>query len=135
MLFVVAIPICIAIAATAAINAFYHPAHRMTPFNQYDIKASQFVMAASLVGTAAASIALALKFRTVASLLVVAIWSVILLGTQGARLLVQPGPEYFERRLGQEVYSVLGNMGLRAMGLPVRTLARLASQYSSAYPT
>jgi hypothetical protein len=47
-----------------------------------------------------------LKFRVLASASVIAIWSVVICATQGARSLVKPGPEYFERHLGQQVYSV-----------------------------
>jgi hypothetical protein len=106
LLFAVTIPICLAIGVTAGIDAFYFPTHRMAPFDRFDIKASEFALLASAVAATAASISIALKFRAAASLLVVGIWSVILFGTQAARLLVQPGPEYFERHLGQQLFLV-----------------------------
>jgi hypothetical protein len=111
-----ATPIGFLIAAGAAINAFYFPAHRMAPFNEFDNKAATFVMVTSVIAALASSIALALKFRTTASVLVVAIWSVILFGTPAARLFVQPGPEYFERHLGQQVFLVPWRYGPAGFG-------------------
>jgi hypothetical protein len=106
LLFVVSVPMCFAISAMAGFNKFYFPAHQTASLDAFDIKATTFVLAAGAFVAIASSVAFALKFRVLASVLVVAIWSVIIFGTQGARLLVKPGPEYFERRLGQQVYLV-----------------------------
>lgn len=106
LLFVASIPICLAIRFGAAFDAFYFPAHRGASLDVFDIKATSFALLAGVLAVAASSIALALKFRVAASIMVVAIWSIVIFGTQGARLLVKPGPEYFERHIGQQTFDV-----------------------------
>jgi hypothetical protein len=69
----------------------------------FDMDAAILVLAAAAFPAATSSIALASKFRFAASALVVAISSVTVAGTQGASLFVKPGPEYFERQIGQQV--------------------------------
>lgn len=92
--------------AMAGFKAFYFSTHHGAPLDGFDAKASQFALASGALAAAASSIALALKFRAAASAFVVVIWSVVIFGTRGARLFVKPGPEYFERHLGQQVFSV-----------------------------
>jgi len=87
----------------AGFDQFYFPSHRGASLDAFDVKATRFVLASGAFAAAASSIALALKFRATASAAVVAIWSVVIVGTPGARLFVKPGPEYFERHLGQQV--------------------------------
>jgi hypothetical protein len=106
LLFVLSIPICLAVGAMAGFDAFYVPAHRAASLDAFDVKASEYALASAAFAAAGSSIALALKFRTAASVFVVAIWSVVIFGTQGTRLFVKPGPEYFERHLGQQVFAV-----------------------------
>jgi hypothetical protein len=106
ILFALSIPICLLISAAAGFNAFYFSTHRTAPLNEFDINASTFALAAGAFAAGISSIAIALKFRVAASALVVAIWTVIIFGTPGARLFVKPGPEYFERHAGQQAFSV-----------------------------
>jgi hypothetical protein len=87
-------------------DKFYFPAHQTAPLDAFDLKASLFVLACGAFAAVVSAIALALKFRAAASVLVVAIWSIAILGTLGARSFVKPGPEYFERHLGQQVFLV-----------------------------
>jgi hypothetical protein len=101
VLFLVSIPVCLAIGAMAGFDKFYFPAHQNAPLDAFDLKDSRFVLACSAFAAGASSIALALKFRASASVLVVAIWSAAIFGTWSARLFVKPGPKYFERHLGQ----------------------------------
>jgi hypothetical protein len=106
LLFVLSIPVCLLIGAMAGFNAFYFSTHRRAPLDAFDINASMFVLAAAAFAAVTSSIALTFKFRVVASALVVAVWMVITFGTPGARLFVKPGPEYFERHAGGQVFSV-----------------------------
>jgi hypothetical protein len=106
VLLAVAIPICLSILVGAAICAFYGPTLRDAPFCIYDGRAAEFAVGASAIAAVASLIALLLKFRLAASLLVVGIWSVIFLGIPGARLFVQPGPEYFIRHLGEQKFKI-----------------------------
>jgi hypothetical protein len=101
---------------TSAINAFYFPGHRLTPFASFDAEAAQFAIIASTIAAIASSIALALKFRAAAAGLVVATWGVIALGTPAARSLVQPGPEFFVRHLGKDKLLVPWQYGLGSPG-------------------
>jgi len=106
VLSLVSIPVCLVISASAGFDKFYFPAHQDAPLDAFDIKASGFILTCGAFAAVASSLALALEFRAAASVLVVAIWSAAILGTQGARLFVKPGPEYFERHLGQRVYLI-----------------------------
>src|SRR5262245_9401299 len=92
----------IAIGVGASINVFYHSQHQGAPFDRFTIQAVYFALAVSFVAAIGSSILLALKFRVAASAAVVGCWSVFLVGATGARLLVKPGPEYFQRYVGTE---------------------------------
>ena len=103
--FVVSIPICLFIGGLAGFNKFYFPTHPHVTLDAYDINASKIVLVSGAFATLASSIALALKFRALASVLVIMIWTTIA-GTQVARFFVKLGPEYFERHVGPEVFFV-----------------------------
>jgi hypothetical protein len=120
----------------AGFNAFYFSTHHGAPLDAFDAKASQSALASGALAAAASSVALALKFRAAASAFVVVIWSVVIFGTAGARLFVKPGPEYFERHLGQQVFSVPCCMRLPDLDdSPKKTPMKSASLHISAYPT
>ena len=104
--FVVSIPVCLAIGAAAGFDKFYFPSHPHVTLDAYDLKASNLILASGAFAAVASSIALALKFRATASVLVIAIWSITIAGNQIARSLVKPGPEYFERHVGPDVFLV-----------------------------
>ncbi|WP_144441243.1 hypothetical protein [Bradyrhizobium sp. CCGE-LA001] len=104
--FVVSIPICFSISVAAGISKTYFAAHPQATFDAFDLGASKLVFAAGAFAAVAASIALALKFRATASVMVIAIWSAIVVGTPLARAFVKPGPEYFVRHVGSEVFFV-----------------------------
>jgi hypothetical protein len=106
ILFVVSIPICLVIGAGAGFDQFYFPARPQATLDAYDISASNVVLAAGAFAAVASSIALVLKFRATASVLVIVIWSTTIAGTQVARSFVQPGPDYFERHIGPEAFLV-----------------------------
>ncbi|QOZ26840.1 hypothetical protein [Bradyrhizobium sp. CCBAU 51753] len=104
--FVVSVPVCLLIRAAAGFSSFYFPAHPQVTLNSYDMGASNVVLAAGAFAAVASSIALALKFRATASALVIVIWSTAIAGTQVVRSFVKPGPDYFERHIGPEVFLV-----------------------------
>jgi len=106
ILFLVSIPICFVIGAGAGFDKFYFPASPHATLDAYDIVASNVVLAAGAFAAVASSIALVLKFRATASVSVILIWTATIAGTQVARSLVEPGPEYFERVVGPEVFRV-----------------------------
>jgi len=106
VVFVVSIPICLLIGAFAGFAKFYFSASPHVTLDDYDLKATNFVLAAGAFATAVSTIALVLKFRAVASASVIVIWGFTLVGTQVARSFVKPGPEYLERHLGREVFWV-----------------------------
>ncbi|TQF43349.1 hypothetical protein UNPF46_01765 [Bradyrhizobium sp. UNPF46] len=104
--FAVSIPICLSISVGAGISRFYFPTHPGATLNAFDARASNLVLVAGALAAVASSIALALKFRATASLLVLVTWGAAVAGTQVARSFVKPGPEYFERHVGSEVFFV-----------------------------
>lgn len=106
LLFLVSIPICFSVIVGTAINLTYFAASPQVPFDAYDNNASWIFLASVAFASVAASIALALKFRATASALVVVTWTMTLAGILVARSFVKPGPEYFERQAGQEVFLV-----------------------------
>ncbi|WP_420970474.1 hypothetical protein [Bradyrhizobium sp. B120] len=106
IVFVLSIPICVAIGASAGFSFFYFPTRQTAPLDAFDVTASQLVLASAAFAAVASSIAFALKLRATASVLVVVIWSTTVVGTLVARSFVKPGPEYFERHLGQQVFLV-----------------------------
>jgi hypothetical protein len=118
ILFVVSIPICLVIGAGAGFDKFYFPASPHATLDAYDIGASNVVLAAGAFVAVASSIALALKFRATASVLVIVIWSTIIAGTQVARSFVEPGPDYFERIVGPEVFLVPWKYAASSLGVP-----------------
>jgi hypothetical protein len=104
--FVVSIPVCLFIGAAAGFDKFYFPAHPQAMLDAYDMRASNIVLASGALAAVASSIALALKYRAIASVLVVVIWSATLAGSQVARSFVKPRPSYYERHIGTEVFLV-----------------------------
>jgi len=82
----------LAISTTAGISAFYHPLHQGAPINRFEIQAVNIALAANFIAAIASSILLALKFRLAASAVVVGCWSLFLVASTGARLLVKPTP-------------------------------------------
>jgi hypothetical protein len=106
LLFVVSIPICLSVVVVTTINLTYFAASPQIPFDKYDNITSCIFLASVAFAAVASSIALALKFRAAASALVVVIWGVTVASIPIARLFVKPGPEYFERHIGQEVFLV-----------------------------
>ena len=104
--FVVSVPVCLVIAALAGFSKFYFPAHPHATLNAYDITASYVALAVGAFAAVTSSIALALKFRATASLLVIVMWPAIIAGTQVARSFVKPGPDYYERHVGAETFLV-----------------------------
>src|ERR1700682_2186773 len=58
LLFVLSIPICLAIGAMAGFDAFYFPTHRAASLDAFDIKASEYALASAAFAAAASSIAL-----------------------------------------------------------------------------
>lgn len=91
---------------TFVVGYGYAPTDRMAPIHQFDVSAAEFILAAGTLAATTSSIALGLKFRAVASILVIATRSAIAFGALAARLFVQPGPEYFERHLGTQAFSI-----------------------------
>ena len=133
ILFVVSIPICLLIGASAGFNQFYFPAHPQATFNAYDLRASRLVLASAAFAAALSSIALALKFRATASLSVILIWTTTIAGTQVARSFVKPGPDYFERHIGPEAFLVPWQYADSSPGVPpAKSQMRLASSSVSA---
>lgn len=106
LLFLVSIPICFSVVVGTAINLTYFAASPQVPFDAYDNNASWIFLACVAFASVASSMALALKFRATASVLVIVTWSIAIVGLPVGRLFVKPGPEYFERHLGQEVLLV-----------------------------
>ncbi|WP_035645647.1 hypothetical protein [Bradyrhizobium sp. ORS 285] len=106
IVFVIAIPACLVIGGMAGFSMFYFSASPQYQLHAYDLQASNLVLAVGAFTTAASTIALALKFRAIASALVIVIWSTSLIGTQVARAFVKPGPDTFERHVGDEVFSL-----------------------------
>jgi hypothetical protein len=106
ILFVVSIPICLLIGASAGFGQFYFPAHPQVTLDAYDLRASRLVLASGAFAAALSSIAFAFKFRATASVLVILIWTATIAGTQAARSFVKPGPDYFERHIGPEAFLV-----------------------------
>jgi len=96
----------LAIAIGAAVSTLYHPLHQRAPIFAFEIQALNFGLAVSLIAVVASSVLLALKFRIAASAAVVGCWSAFLIGATGARLLVKPGPEHFQRYVGTDRFSV-----------------------------
>ncbi|WP_128089558.1 hypothetical protein [Bradyrhizobium viridifuturi] len=119
LLFVVSIPICLLVVAVTAISLTYFPASPQVPFDAYDNNASWIFLASVAFAAVASSIALALDFRATASALVVVTWSITIAGIPAARLFVKPGPEYFERHVGQEVFLVPWKYVPTSPGVPV----------------
>lgn len=120
ILFVVSIPICLLIGASAGFNQFYFPAHPQATFDAYDLQVSSLVLASGALAAALSSIALALKFRATASVLVILIWTTTIAGTQVARSFVKPGPDYFERHIGPEAFLVPWQYADSSPGVPPR---------------
>jgi len=118
ILFVVSIPICLLVGASAGFSQFYFPAHPLATFNAYDLRASRIVLASGAFAAALSSIALALKFRATASLSVILIWTTTIAGTQVARSFVKPGPHYFERHIGPEAFLVPWQYADSSPGVP-----------------
>jgi hypothetical protein len=118
LLFVVSIPVCLLIGAGAGFDKFYFPAHPQATLNAYDLSASRFVLASSAFAAVISSIALVFKFRATASMLVVLIWTTTIAGTQVARSFVKPGPDYFERHIGPEVFLVPWQYADASPGVP-----------------
>ena len=97
----VTIVIGVAFGVVASIDVFNHPSIKGSRS-----KAVYFALAVSFIGAIGSSTFLALKLRVAASAVVVGCWSVFLVGATGAWLLVKPGPEYFQRYVGAERFSV-----------------------------
>ena len=95
-----------AVGIGAGISTTYHPLHQGAPIHRFVLQAVNFALAVSFIAAIASSVLLVLKFRLAASAVVVGCWSVFLIGATGARLLVKPGPEHFQRYVGTERFSV-----------------------------
>lgn len=106
LLFAVSIPICLSIIVTTAIGLTYFAASPHRPFDAYDNHAAWICLAAVAFAALASSIALGLKYRATASALVIATCTTTIAGIMIARSFVTPGPDYFERRAGQDVFLV-----------------------------
>jgi hypothetical protein len=106
-------------SVTAAINAFYHPHHRGAPLDRFIIQAVYIVPVISLAAAVASSLLFTLKLRLAASVAVVGGYSVLFVGVTGARLVVKPGPEHFERYVGTERFSVPWQYAPRGEGRPI----------------
>lgn len=120
VLLVVAIPVCLLLGAAAGFDKFYFPAHPQATLDAYDVGASKLIMASAAFAAVLSSIALAFGFRATASLLVILIWIPTIAGTQIARSLVEPGPDYYERHIGSEVFLVPWKYADAGPGRPPR---------------
>ncbi|WP_316227929.1 MULTISPECIES: hypothetical protein [unclassified Bradyrhizobium] len=104
LLFLVSIPICFSVVVGTAISLTYFAASPDIPFDAFDNSASWIFLASVAFASVASSIALASKFRATASALVLVTWTMTIAGILVARSFVKPGPEYFERHVGQDVF-------------------------------
>jgi hypothetical protein len=119
LLFIISIPICLSVIVGTAINLTYFAASPQLPFDAYDNKAAWIFLVSVAFASLASLIALALKFRATASALVVLTWITSIGGMQAARLFVKPGPEYFERYVGKEVFLVPWKYMQTGPGVPL----------------
>jgi hypothetical protein len=106
LLFLLSAPIALVASMGAGINAFYHPLHQDAPYDRLVLQVTNVVIAVGFLAAVSSSIALAFKFRVAASILVVACWSATFAYSAGARLLVQPGPQKFDRYVGSQHFSI-----------------------------
>ncbi len=120
VLLVVAIPVCFVVGAAAGFDKFYFPAHPHATLDAYDLNASKLIMAAAGLAAVLSSVAFTLGFRATASLLVILIWTATIAGNQIARARVEPGPDYYARHIGSEVFLVPWKYADAGPGRPPR---------------
>jgi hypothetical protein len=89
LLFVASIPICLSVVVGTAINLTYFAASPQVPFDAFDNNASWIFLASVAFAAVASSIALALRFRATASVLVILIWTTAIASSQVARSFVK----------------------------------------------
>jgi hypothetical protein len=118
LLFLVSIPICFSVVVGTAIGLTYFAASPQIPFDRFYNTASWIFLASVAFAAVASSIALALKFRATSSALVVVTWTMTIAGILVARSFVKPGPKYFERHAGQEVFLVPWKYVPTSPGMP-----------------
>jgi hypothetical protein len=118
LLFLVSIPISLSVVAGTAISLTYFAASPHIPLDKYDNNASWIFLTSVAFAAVASSIALAFKFRATASALVVVVSTVSIAGLSVARLFVKPGPDYFERHVGQDVFLVPWKYVTTSPGVP-----------------
>lgn len=94
------------IGVGAAISADYHPLHPSAPFQTLTV---HIILAALIGGIAVAvlsSVALACQWRRTAWLSILVVWCALGLGSLLAYAWTQPGPEIFERYVGDQRFLV-----------------------------
>jgi len=121
VLLVAAIPVCLVLSAAAGFDKFYFPAHPHATLDAFDLVASKLIPAFAACAAVLSSIAFAFGFRATASILVILIWTSTIAGTQIARSFVEPGPEYYERHIGPEVFLVPWKYADAGPGSPLAT--------------
>jgi hypothetical protein len=106
LLFLLTILGCLTVGVGAAINAFYHPQHEWASYDRAVGRLLEVAFGIAVFAALVSSIALAVKWRTVASSVVALCW--IGLVTGGAAYLgsIDKGPQYFDRYAGQQHFRI-----------------------------
>jgi hypothetical protein len=106
ILVVLTIGAALTIGVGAAISAFYHPLARSAPFANLTVQIIKATLLGGIAVAVLASIALACRWRRAATLSVVVVWCLLALGSMLAYAMTKPGPEIFERYLGDQKFLV-----------------------------
>lgn len=120
LLVILTVPVSILFSIGPGINAFYHPQHEWATYDRAVIDVLNLAIVAAVFAAIGSSIAFASGWRALASAMVVGCWVGLLAAGTGQLLLVQRGPQQFDRYVGEQQFVVPWQYGPRGSDSPGR---------------